>query len=39
LKARPLCAGVSVELTMRLLGDKVDEYLKRVNAPTPLLIA
>jgi hypothetical protein len=37
LKARPLCAGVSVERTMRLLGDKVDEYLKRVNAPTPWL--
>jgi hypothetical protein len=37
LKARPLCAGVSVELTMRLLCDKVDEYLKRMNAPTPWL--
>jgi hypothetical protein len=34
LKARPLCAGVSVETTMRSWGDKVDEYLKRVNAPT-----
>jgi hypothetical protein len=36
LKARPLCAGVSVEPTMRSLRDKVDEYLKRVNAPNAL---